>query len=79
MTGGNCIVCKIVGVLVGVGALNWGLVAIFNKNLVTMALGDMTQAAKIAYAVIGVAGLLKLISLVKCCPCCSKGSCDTKK
>ncbi len=80
MTGGkDCFVCKIVGFLVGVGALNWGLVGLFNKNLVTKLLGDMTPAAKIAYAVIGLAGVLKLISLVKCCPCCSKGSCDTKK
>ena len=76
-SGKSCAVCKIVGVLVGVGALNWGLVALFQLNLVEKLLGSMTTAAKVAYILIGIAGLLKLISLVKCCPC--QGSCGTKK
>ena len=79
MTKGNCGVCKIVGLLVGIGALNWGLVALFHLDLVEKLLGTMTTPAKAVYTIIGVAGLLKLISLVKCCPCCSKGSCETKK
>ena len=79
MTGGKCCgICKIVGVLVGIGALNWGLVGIFQVDLVAKLLGEMTLLAKIVYGLIGVAGLLKLISLVKCCPCTS-GSCETKK
>ncbi len=78
MTGGkSCAVCKIVGVLVGLGALNWGLVGIFNVDLVAKFLGSMTPGAKVVYALIGLAGLLKLISLVKCCPC--QTSCETKK
>lgn len=78
MTGGKCCgVCKVVGLLVGIGALNWGLVGIFQVDLVAKLLGDMTTPARIVYGIIGVAGLLKLISLVKCCPC-SKGSCETK-
>jgi len=75
--GKNCIVCKLVGLVAGVGALNWGLVALFNLNLVTKALGDGTSGTKAAYVVIGLAGLMKLISLVKCCPCCSKGECKS--
>lgn len=78
MTGGkSCVVCKIVGVLVGLGALNWGLVALFQLDLVAKLLGDMTGAAKAVYILIGIAGLVKLISLVRCCPC-QKGSCETK-
>lgn len=80
MTGGKCCaVYKVVGLLVGIGALNWGLVAFFGLDLVAKALGPMTTPAKAVYGVIGLAGLLKLISLVKACPCCSGGSCDTKK
>ena len=80
MTGGTgCVVCKIVGLLVGIGALNWGLVAFFGLDLVARALGPMTTGAKVVYGLIGLAGLLKLISLVKPCPCCKSGSCDTKK
>ena len=73
----GCGICKIVGLLVGIGALNWGLVGIFQFDLVEKLLGSMTGPARIAYGVIGVAGLLKLLSLVKCCPC-QKGSCSTK-
>ncbi len=79
MTGSNCAVCKIVGLLVGIGALNWGLVAFFGLDLVARALGPMTTPAKAVYGLIGLAGLLKLISLVKACPCCTKGgSCGSK-
>lgn len=78
MTGNKCCgVCKIVGLLVGLGALNWGLVGIFHVDLVAKLLG-MGTAAKVAYGLIGVAGLLKLLSLVKCCPCQTKG-CEGKK
>ena len=80
MAGGKCCaVCKIVGLLVGIGALNWGLVGIFQVDLVARLLGEMTAPARLVYGIIGVAGLLKLISLVKCCPCCTPESCDTKK
>ena len=78
MTGGKgCGVCKLVGLLVGIGALNWGLVGIFQVDLVARLLGDMTTPARVVYGLIGVAGLLKLMSLVKCCPCSSSG-CQTK-
>ena len=78
MTGGKCCgVCKVVGLLVGIGALNWGLVGIFQVDLVAKLLGEMTTPARVVYGLIGVAGLLKLISLVKCCPC-NKGTCETK-
>lgn len=70
MTGGkDCAVCKIVGVLVALGALNWGLVGIFQTDLVANLLGHMTTPARIVYGLIGVAGVLKLLSLVKACPC----------
>jgi len=74
-------VCKIVGVLVGLGALNWGLVGVANVDLVANLLGAMSGLTRLVYVVIGVAGVLKLISLVKPCPlCCGAGSsCDTKK
>ncbi len=80
MTGGKgcCGICKLVGLLVGIGALNWGLVGIFQLNLVAKLLGDMTPPARIVYGLIGIAGLLKLVSLVKCCPCQS-GSCGPKQ
>ena len=78
MTGGKgCVGCKVVGLLVGIGALNWGLVGIFQVDLVAKLLGDMTTPARVVYGLIGAAGLLKLMSLVKCCPC-SSSSCEPK-
>ena len=78
MTGGQaCIVCKLIGVLVAIGAINWGLVGVLQVDLVARLLGDMTGPARIVYAIIGLAGLLKLVSLVKCCPC-QKDGCATK-
>lgn len=72
-----CGVCKIVGLLVGIGALNWGLVGLFQVDLVAKAFGLMTTPARVVYTLIGVAGLLKLVSCFKACPC-HKGSCASK-
>ena len=71
---GKCFICKIVGLLAGIGALNWLLTALFNFNLVALALGDMTPAAKVVYALIGIAGAILLIMVFKPCPCTKKGT-----
>jgi len=73
----SCAVCKLVGLLVGVGALNWGLIGAFQVDVVAQAFGQMTPVTRAIYSLIGIAGILKLVSLVKCCPC-QKGSCETK-
>ena len=76
-SGSSCGICKVAKLLAGIGALNWGLVAIWQVDLVSRLLG-MGRASKIVYILIGVAGLLTLVSLAKCCPC-QKGGCETKK
>lgn len=68
----NCTVCKVVGALVIIGAINWGLVGIFQFNLVTRVLGDMTTASRAVYGIIGLSGLLKLLAFFKACPACTK-------
>ena len=79
MTGGkNCAACQVVGVLVILGALNWGLVGLLQVDLVARLLGDMTGAARAVYTVIGIAGILKILAWFKCCPCQREG-CETKK
>ena len=69
---GKCPICKIITLLAGLGALNWGLVTFLNLNLVTRFLGDMTLASKVVYGLIGVSGAIAIISIVKACPCCNK-------
>lgn len=77
MKQGNCPGCKVVTLLVVLGAINWGLYGVFNVDLVVKFLGTMPTAAKVVYGLIGVAGIMKLLSCFMCCPCCKKdeGSC----
>jgi uncharacterized membrane protein YuzA (DUF378 family) len=79
MKGSCCFVCKIATLLAGLGALNWGLLALFQLDLVTKIFGGMTTASRVVYIVIGVAGLMKLVSLVITCPCCKMADGECKK
>ena len=44
--------------LVFIGALNWGLLGLFNFNLVAFLLGDMTIWARIVYVIVGLSALV---------------------
>ena len=78
MAGGkSCVPCKVVGLLVAVGAINWGLYAFFNMDLVATILGPRTMPAMVVYALIGVAGLMKVVWLFGMCPC--QKNCEPKK
>ena len=72
MKQGCCGICKIVGLLVIIGALNWGAVGLLKMDLVVKLLGGIPKAVRITYALIGVAGVIKLISCFKECPACKK-------
>ena len=72
----KCAICKIAGVITGIGALNWGLIALGNLNLVTKLLGEGTTAAKGVYILIGLCGLLTLTGTFITYPCCKK-NCKT--
>ena len=47
----------LMAVLLVVGGLNWGLVGLFNFDLVGTLLGDLSVPARIVYALVGVAAL----------------------
>lgn len=51
------IVDKIALILIIIGAINWGLVGIFNFNLVDSIFGTMSVISRIIYALVGVSGL----------------------
>ena len=51
------IIDKIALVLIIIGAINWGLIALFNLNLVEALFGDMTVLARIIYGLVGLSGL----------------------
>ena len=44
-------------VLVIIGAIVWGLIGLFNFNLVEMIFGNMTIISRIIYVLVGISGL----------------------
>lgn len=59
-------------ILTVIGGLNWGLIGLFDFNLVTAIFGEMSTATNIVYIVIGVASLLSI-------PHIRKSICEIKK
>ena len=50
---------QLVGWILVVGALNWGLVGLLNMNLVESVLGVGSMLTKVVYIVVGLAGAYK--------------------
>jgi uncharacterized membrane protein YuzA (DUF378 family) len=48
-------------ILVVVGAMNWGLVGVFQFNLVTALFGDATILSRLVYTLVGAAGLFQAL------------------
>lgn len=51
------IIDRIALVLVIIGAINWGLIGIFEFNLVDTIFGTMSIVSRIIYALVGLSGL----------------------
>lgn len=43
------------------GAINWGLIGLFNFDLVASIFGPMTVVTRILYTVVGISGLINII------------------
>jgi uncharacterized membrane protein YuzA (DUF378 family) len=52
----------LIAVLLIVGGLNWGLVGLFNFDLVATLLGSMSAFSRIVYAVVGIAAIYQLLA-----------------
>jgi len=57
--------------LVVVGALNWGLIGLFDFNLVTALVGSISGAEQIVYTLVGVSAVYELFTHPKSCMTCS--------
>lgn len=44
-----------------VGAINWGLIGLFNFDLVATLFGPMSVAARVIYTIVGIAGLVNIM------------------
>ncbi|MDA3836400.1 MAG: DUF378 domain-containing protein [Nanoarchaeota archaeon] len=60
----NKILSKTALILLIIGGLNWGLVGIFNFNLVSAIFGEMSLLSKIIYSLVGISGIVQIIELL---------------
>ncbi len=60
-TGPWCTVNWIARILLVIGGLNWGLVGLFDLDLVAMLLGHMSMLSKIVYVLVGLSAVYLLM------------------
>ena len=51
------ILTYIAGILVLIGALNWGLIGLFDFNLVSLIFGDMSLFSRLIYGLVGLSAV----------------------
>jgi uncharacterized membrane protein YuzA (DUF378 family) len=51
---------KIALIFTIIGAINWGLIGLFDVNLVTMIFGVGTILTKLVYIIVGIAGIINI-------------------
>ena len=51
------VIDKIALVLIIIGAINWGLIALFEFDLVATLFGEMSVLSRIVYGLVGLSGL----------------------
>lgn len=56
---------KIALIFTIIGALNWGLVGLFDVNLVSTLFGEGSFFARLVYIIVGVCGLINIVILFK--------------
>ena len=55
-----------------IGALNWGLIGLFNYNLVSSLLGSLPGLEKLVYILVGVSAAVLVATHKNDCKVCSK-------
>ena len=54
---------KIALIFTIIGAINWGLIGLFDFNLVTSLFKDSSMIARIIYSIVGVCGIINILLL----------------
>ena len=57
-------------ILLMIGGLNWGLVGLFEINLVANILGEMSTITRVVYTLVGLSGLYSLAHMCNICKSC---------
>jgi uncharacterized membrane protein YuzA (DUF378 family) len=55
--------------LVLIGAVNWGLIGVFNFDLVAYIFGEMTYLSRLVYSLVGLSAIVSVITVYMSCPC----------
>ena len=61
-------------ILVIVGALNWGLVGVFDFNLVDKILGGAPGIERLVYILVGLSAVVEIVTHSKICRMCKPDS-----
>lgn len=56
---------KVALALVIIGAINWGMIGVFDVNLVSLLFGEDSMLTNLVYALVGISGLLCIGLLLK--------------
>ena len=56
---------KVCLTLIIIGAINWGMIGLFDVNLVTLLFGEDSVLSNIVYALVGISGLICCALLLK--------------
>ena len=56
---------KVCLILIIIGAINWGMIGLFDVNLVTLLFGEDSVLTNIVYALVGISGLISTGLLLK--------------
>jgi uncharacterized membrane protein YuzA (DUF378 family) len=56
---------KITLLLLIIGGLNWGLVGLFDFDLVAAIFGEMSVVSRIVYVLVGISALAQIVPLLK--------------
>ncbi len=67
MTGKMTPICWIAMVLLVIGGINWGLVGLFELDLVAAIFGEMTVITKVIYVIVAIAAIYTLVGAIACC------------
>jgi len=59
-------------ILLVVGGLNWGLVGLFNFNLVSALFGSVPMLEQVVYILVGVSAVVVVVTHKGDCKICSK-------
>ena len=56
---------RIALIIIIIGAINWGMIGLFNINLVSLLFGEDTFLTNFVYALVGICGLVSTGILLK--------------